>query len=987
MRHFLPLLFFWVSLSGVLAQGPFRIDRLPPSGILLDSGWTWHAGDHPDWAKPDLDDRDWSLLNPTKAIQDMPQVQRAGISWFRLHLTTGHTLPPVLVEMTQAVASEVYLDGRLLYRFGTISANPQRVQAYNPSAAFSLPLQPDSRQVLAVRIAYQPGLHYNKKYIHWNAALLEYILKPAAELPAFSPLSLQASYLDSFKIGIAFILFVLHLSLFIAYRRQRANLYAAGMYLLLWLTYLARTANNSVHLMEDRMVLYYGSLIDIWIPCFAILTFYSLFNFRKGWLFWLAIGSVGFKLLPLPADYQWLIIFFTYYIQIELIRISVVAIRRKLLGAPIITVGVLINVILWAIFSLLSAFNVSVGDHAWLYHLLYIAAFLCIPFTLSLRLALEHGWVNRQLMTKLQEVKDLSAKMLTQEAEKLKLVAQQNQQLEQTVRERTAQLQQQTDKLREMDGVKSNFFTNLTHEFRTPLTLILGPAERVLAQTGEAETKQQVGLVQRNAQQLLRLINQLLDLSKLEAGRMELNSAPGDLISLIRGNFLSFESLAAQKQISLRFIAAPDRLVMAIDRDKLEKILYNLFANALKFTPAGGDVSVSITREQAGDEAWVKLSIQDTGIGIPAAKLPYVYDRFYQVDVSDTREQGGTGIGLALTRELVELHGGTIHMASQEGIGTMVTVRLPIEQEFAGLTTEPDPSLAAPSLAASDPLADQLPEPAEGYSARHHAADVPLVLLIEDNDDVRAFIRMSMGETYRILEAANGEEGTQLAQQQVPDLVITDLMMPKMNGYQVCATLKTDERTSHIPVIMLTAKADIDSKVEGLQTGADAYLAKPFNQRELLAQVENLITLRRQLRERYSQADRWHTGGPSEVLLPSMEQAFLDRVRAAIESHLDDEQYSVDRLADAVNLSRTQLHRKLKAVINQSPGDLLRLVRLQRAYDLLKANVGTVAEVAYQVGFGNPLNFSTSFSRHFGYPPSEVRKKAVAESANHRNDG
>jgi DNA-binding response OmpR family regulator len=402
---------------------------------------------------------------------------------------------------------------------------------------------------------------------------------------------------------------------------------------------------------------------------------------------------------------------------------------------------------------------------------------------------------------------------------------------------------------------------------------------------------------------------------------------------------------------------------MALDRDKLEKILYNLFSNAIKFTPAGGTVRVRVSRREEAGRPWLELAVADTGAGVPAAKLPYLFDRFYQADASDTRAQEGSGIGLALTKELVELHGGSVHLHSVEGAGTTVTVRLPVHPAPAGVSPSPEPPVHAPLLTGLASLPEPLPQP----------ADAPVVLLVEDNDDVRTFVRSTLQEYYQVLEAGNGREGIRLAGEHVPDLVVTDLMMPGMDGYQVCATLRQDERTSHIPVIMLTAKTDLDSRLEGLETGADSYLGKPFSHRELIAQINNLLHVRRQLRERYSKENVWQSGGAD---LPSLDRAFLDRVRAAIEAHLDDEQYSVERLGEDVALSRAQLHRKLKALTNQTPGDLIRIIRLERALALLKAHAGTVAEVAYRVGFGNPSNFSTSFSRYFGYPPSQVQKKA-----------
>jgi DNA-binding response OmpR family regulator len=470
-------------------------------------------------------------------------------------------------------------------------------------------------------------------------------------------------------------------------------------------------------------------------------------------------------------------------------------------------------------------------------------------------------------------------------------------------------------------------------------------------------------LVQRNAHRLLRLINQLLDLSKLEAGHLELASVSDDLVRFVRGLFGSFESLAEQRGISASFTSDQPELYADFDPDKLEKIVYNLLSNAFKFTPNGGRVTLHLHQPAAtalAADAWVHLEVRDTGRGIAAEQLPRLFDRFYQADSSDTREQEGTGIGLALTKELVELHGGTITLTSQPGQGTTATVRLPVRHVAA-------PAVAPPTHVA--PADEAEPNSTPEVSA----AEVTQVLIVEDNADVRAFIRATLAPHYHVLEAVNGEEGVTLAREQVPDLVLTDVMMPRLDGYGVGQALKQDERTSHIPIIMLTAKAGLESKLDGLQTGADAYLAKTFHIPELLATIANLLRGRQQLRKAYRRGFAATAG----LGLPSMEQAFVARVQQAVEQHLDDEAFSVDILSREVGLSRTQLHRKLKALLNQAPGDFIRLVRLQRAQELLTGNVGTVAEIAYQVGYGSPANFSASFSRHFGYAPSEARKRAA----------
>jgi DNA-binding response OmpR family regulator len=436
---------------------------------------------------------------------------------------------------------------------------------------------------------------------------------------------------------------------------------------------------------------------------------------------------------------------------------------------------------------------------------------------------------------------------------------------------------------------------------------------------------------------------------------MELNNTPAELISLTRRNVLLFQSLAEQKAIKLGFEANLGTLFLSIDQAKLEGILYNLLSNAIKFTKPGGLIAVEL--KGSGDK--FDLLVTDTGIGIPNEKMPYIFDRFYQVDASDTRTQEGTGIGLAITKELTELMGGLLTVHSIPNEGTTVQVTLPVQQIDTSSTT-------VPQSAAIDTAPVPHIETAEPKAVNN---DQPLVLVIEDNSELRRFISTVLSDKYQVIEAANGEEGLTLGLKRIPDMVITDLMMPLMNGYEVCRGLKNDEKTSHVPVVILTAKADTDSRIAGLETRADAYLSKPFDQRELLATMENLIALRRQLRNKYDHGNIWQADNNS---MPSMEKVFLEKIKRSVEAHLDDEQYSVDHLADEIGMSRVQLHRKLKGLTNHSPGELIRTFRLQRAFALLKQKAATVSEVAYMVGFSNPNSFSSSFSKHFGFAPSEA---------------
>ena len=363
--------------------------------------------------------------------------------------------------------------------------------------------------------------------------------------------------------------------------------------------------------------------------------------------------------------------------------------------------------------------------------------------------------------------------------------------------------------------------------------------------------------------------------------------------------------------------------------------------------------------------AQLELTVRDTGCGIAVAQLPHVFDRFYQADASDTREHEGSGIGLALTKELVELHGGTIALHSEPGRGTTAVVRLPLPLAEVGTAV---PAVPTSLEITAEKIFTDAPLPTAD-------AEAPCVLVIEDNADMRSYLRTVLAADYHLLEAPNGEAGLAMAREHLPDLVLSDAMMPRLDGYGVCRALKLDERTSHIPLVLLTAKADLPSRLQGLDIGADAYLTKPFRRDELLAQLRNLVLGRQQLQAAY----RRSLAEPAPARPPTMEEAFLARVRQAVEAALDDETLGVETLSHELALSRTQLHRKLKALTGQAPGDFIRLVRLNRAHALLAGGTATVAEVAYQVGYGNPANFSTSFSRHFGYAPSETRRRVAVK--------
>jgi signal transduction histidine kinase/ligand-binding sensor domain-containing protein/DNA-binding response OmpR family regulator len=540
----------------------------------------------------------------------------------------------------------------------------------------------------------------------------------------------------------------------------------------------------------------------------------------------------------------------------------------------------------------------------------------------------------------------------------------------------------QAERIAEVDRLKSRFFANISHEFRTPLTLILGPAEQAIESTQEPSTRQKLHLIKNNTERLHTLVNQLLDFSQLESGTMKLQVSRNDVVEFLRRTVMSFESWAERKKINLDFQSEIESASGHFDRDKLEKILNNLISNSLKFTQEGGTVSVSLVcpKDQSpvsqGPAKYISriddnptsicVGISDTGPGISAEHLPRIFDRFYRADEKHTIE--GTGIGLALTKELVELHRGQIAVQSTPGKGSVFSVTFPIEKSAyrQDEIIEPPPQgerLEHPPIVVSHVGSGDISTPQSPDGK-------PIVLVVEDNADLRNYIREFLGRDFAVHEAEDGKEGYDLAIEMVPDIVLSDLMMPKMDGMELCRALKQDVRTSHVPVILLTARAGTESKIVGLETGADDYVTKPFDSKELIARVRNLIEQRRTLRAKFSAGVLLK---PGEVAVTSLDDALLKKIMDVVEKNLGDEDFGVDELASEACLSRRHLGRKLHALTNLTPAEFVQYMRLQRARELLEKNAGSVTDIAFQVGFRNPTYFSVCFHARFGVTPSEVR--------------
>ncbi len=568
-------------------------------------------------------------------------------------------------------------------------------------------------------------------------------------------------------------------------------------------------------------------------------------------------------------------------------------------------------------------------------------------------------------------------------------------------------------KLQELEVLKSRFFANLSHEFRTPLMLIKGPVEQLLNEWTQQKAGQngtdQLQMIQCNSQKLQELIDQLLELSQLEAASIPLKAKQENLLILLRGIVSSFESLASQKNIKLIFYGSEELTSKSVwlDRDKFEKIINNLLSNAFKFTGEGGTVSVLVDLDNTKQQAEIKIS--DSGIGIPEDQLDKIFNRFYQVDDSSRRAFGGSGIGLALVKELVDLHKWKIDVKSDLGKGTEFNLIVLLENESTGEVVsyrdeiERDSEAIIPDFQLAEDLAFEKSKTGAG----NHTLSQNIflknlsILIVEDSQDVRKYLSGLLKSYFHdfevihgkqelpqlkplqendngrkllnLLEAENGEEGLKIAVENTPDLIISDIMMPYMDGIEFCRRIKTHWETSHIPVILLTAKATSESRIEGLETGADDYLTKPFDSKELYIRVKNLLEQRQHLRDKFSKEIKIIT--PSGITTTSLDNEFLNKAYKIVENNIANTEFDSEAFAKEMFVSRSQLHRKLLAITGQPPGEFLRSFRLKRAAQLLLEKRLSVTQVAFEVGFNNPPYFTKAFRQQYGCLPSEFTSK------------
>jgi len=545
-----------------------------------------------------------------------------------------------------------------------------------------------------------------------------------------------------------------------------------------------------------------------------------------------------------------------------------------------------------------------------------------------------------------------------------------NLKLESIIADRTKVIREQAEKLEELDEIKTKFFTNVSHEFRTPLTLMIGYIQQIAEKNKDKNLNNEISIVRRNSKKLLELINQLLDFSKLSSGKMKLETSPYNIVELVKSLMLTFSPFADRKNISFNLNTFSDEMIVFVDKDKFDKILTNILSNAFKFTPEFGKIDVSISESNG----FAIISIADNGIGISKDKARRIFDRFYQADSSFTKEQEGTGIGLSLAKELVELHKGRIELETEEGRGTTFSILFKLgkmhltEDQIVEKINEPELTEELPLVDLNE-IKNEEPDILENMI---NSSGKPLLLIVEDNFEVRRFVKENLSESYLITEAVDGLSGLEKAYETIPDLIISDVMMPKMDGYKLCESLKTDARTSHIPIILLTAKAEIKNRITGFEIGADDYIIKPFEMSELKVRIKNLIEQRKRLHNHLKTTGLIEL---EESSITSVDKKFLQGVYDLINKNISNNDFNVEALSRKIGMSRAVLHKKLISLIGESPVELIRRIRLTKSAELIEKKFGNLSEIALEVGFNNPAYFSECFKKQFGVSPSQYPSK------------
>lgn len=516
-------------------------------------------------------------------------------------------------------------------------------------------------------------------------------------------------------------------------------------------------------------------------------------------------------------------------------------------------------------------------------------------------------------------------------------------------------------RMHELDLMKIKFFTNISHEFRTPLSLIITPMEKLIRQTADIGKKQQMQMIHRNGRRLLNMVNQLLDFRRMEVQQLKLDYKLGDIVDFIKELTHSFTDIAEKKNIKFHFESALTSLITEFDYDKIERILFNLLSNAFKFTPESGEVAVLLSSEiKENNQTMLLISITDNGIGIDEDKLNRIFDRFFQSDIPGSLVNQGSGIGLSITKEFVRMHGGEVWAESKVGVGSKFTVKIPFNE-------------ADVTIVENSKLSFTVKSPARSVSEEKNTGNIseynkkPILLLVEDNDDFRFYLKDNLNEYYQIFEASNGKEGWQKVLSIHPDLVVSDVSMPEMNGIDLCRKIKGDQRTANTPVILLTALTGEEMQISGLETGANDYVMKPFNFEILLFKIKNQLT---QLKSSEIKFKKQVDISPKADEIESVDEKFMRQLTSLIENNVSNSDYSVDQLSGEMNMSRVSLYKKVLLLTGKSPVEYIRFYRLKKSTQLLEKSQLTISEIAYEVGFNNPKYFTKYFKQEFNMLPS-----------------
>ncbi|MEQ9302378.1 MAG: ATP-binding protein, partial [Marinoscillum sp.] len=525
--------------------------------------------------------------------------------------------------------------------------------------------------------------------------------------------------------------------------------------------------------------------------------------------------------------------------------------------------------------------------------------------------------------------------------------------------------------------MKLRFFTNISHEFRTPLTLIIGPLEQILNDyKGSNRVYKQLRVMEKNSVRLLKLVNQLLDFRKFENKHEKLQTAEGNIVKFVEEIFLSFRQYAKIHHIDYDFLPQQEQVSVWYDRDKMERVFYNLISNAFKYTEEGGAIKVVVSSE----ENQFTCTISDTGIGLDPEHIDQIFDRFYEVETESHpkhQEQKGTGIGLAIAKGVVEMHSGTITVNSEKGVGTTFVIKIPLGKDHLAdheiiQNFKDSEDLTTYQKISNLELDQNDSEEVSGTLETVTDDHLPCVLVVEDNPSVRKFIVEVFKDEYRIEEAENGMQGFKKAVQIVPDLIISDVMMPRMDGIEFCFQAKSNLKTSHIPFILLTARTSLIFKFEGLESGADEYINKPFNVKELKLKTRNLINTFRKMREKFSNES---IVKPAEITVSSLDEKLLKKSLQILEENISNEFFNIQLFSSELGVSRTMLFTKVKAWTNLTPNEFIHSMRMKRAAQILEQNKVTISEVSYHVGFSNPKYFSKCFQKYHGATPTEYAGK------------